>query len=252
MNGLGHSSLLLLPLAPPGMASFPHGNANCRVLLKSAIPYVGISALPYLQIGRTASRCFMRGTIIPQCLYGKKIFSCSEKRFGGIVLKKEGFSVLRSGSSSNSSASEDASSDQTEKAPFGYTRKDVLLIGLGVTVLGIALKSGLEFVGVDPLQAGNVVQLVLVLGLTVGWIATYIFRVSNKEMTYAQQLRDYEYKVMEKRLDGLTEAELEALLEQVEEEKRRFTGGEQAHVEEGKGQVGTILELKFLCDEGGI
>ena len=55
----------------------------------------------------------------------------------------------------------------------------------------------MQYVGVDPLQAGNVVQLVLVLGLTVGWISTYIFRVSNKEMTYAQQLRDYENKVME-------------------------------------------------------
>lgn len=55
----------------------------------------------------------------------------------------------------------------------------------------------LQFAGFDPLQAGNVVQLVLVLGLTVGWISTYIFRVSNKEMTYAQQLRDYESKVME-------------------------------------------------------
>ncbi|KAK4395593.1 hypothetical protein Sango_1713600 [Sesamum angolense] len=111
--------------------------------------------------------------------------------------------------------------------PFGYTRKDVLLIGLGVTVAGIGLESGLEYLGVDPLQAGNVVQLVLVLGLTVGWISTYIFRVSNKEMTYAQQLRDYEVKVMEKRLESLTEAEIEALLEQVEEEKRRLAGGEQ-------------------------
>lgn len=55
----------------------------------------------------------------------------------------------------------------------------------------------MQYLGVDPLQAGNVVQLVLVLGLTVGWISTYIFRVSNKEMTYAQQLRDYEDKVMQ-------------------------------------------------------
>ncbi|EXB61735.1 hypothetical protein L484_008803 [Morus notabilis] len=140
-----------------------------------------------------------------------------------------------------------------QPTPFGYNRKDVLLIGLGVTVLGIGLKSGLEFVGVDPLQAGNVVQLVLVLGLTIGWISTYIFRVSNKEMTYAQQLRDYEKKVMElkgylpelfpvthilngkmistldlqRRLEGLSEAELEALLEQVEEEKRRLASGDQ-------------------------
>lgn len=28
--------------------------------------------------------------------------------------------------------------------PFGYSRKDVLLIGLGVTLAGIGLKSGLE------------------------------------------------------------------------------------------------------------
>ncbi|ONI09369.1 hypothetical protein PRUPE_5G234700 [Prunus persica] len=128
-------------------------------------------------------------------------------------------------SSSDSNGTEDDSSDQAKKKPFGYSRKDVLLIGLGVTGIGIGLKSGLEFAGVDPLQAGNVVQLVLVLGLTIGWISTYIFRVSNKEMTYAQQIRDYENKVMEKRLEGLTEAELEALLEQVEEEKRRL--GEQ-------------------------
>lgn len=55
----------------------------------------------------------------------------------------------------------------------------------------------MQFAGVDPMQAGNVVQLVLVLGLTLAWISTYMFRVSNKDMTYAQQLRDYEDKVME-------------------------------------------------------
>ncbi|KAK4715713.1 hypothetical protein R3W88_014051 [Solanum pinnatisectum] len=128
--------------------------------------------------------------------------------------------------SSEPSGSSDGALGQ-EKTPFGYTRKDVLLIGVGVTLLGVGLKSGLEFLGFDPLQAGNVVQLVLVLGLTVGWISTYIFRVSNKEMTYAQQLRDYESKVMEKRLESLTEAELQVLLEQVEEEKTRLTSGEE-------------------------
>lgn len=45
-----------------------------------------------------------------------------------------------------------------KQAPFGYTRKDVLLIGIGVTVFGIGLKSGLEvtwllslLLGVTPL-----------------------------------------------------------------------------------------------------
>uniref|UniRef100_A0A2N9EE20 Uncharacterized protein n=1 Tax=Fagus sylvatica TaxID=28930 RepID=A0A2N9EE20_FAGSY len=144
-----------------------------------------------------------------------------------MLSKKVIFSFTRSSTASNSSGSDNGSSDQAKQKSFGYSRKDVLLIGLGVTAIGIGLKYGLEFAGVDPLQAGNVVQLVLVLGLTVGWISTYIFRVSNKEMTYAQQLRDYESKVMQKRLDGLTEAELEALLEQVDEEKRRQASGEQ-------------------------
>lgn len=55
----------------------------------------------------------------------------------------------------------------------------------------------LQFVGVDSLKAGNVVQLVMVLGLTVGWISTYVFRVSTKEMTYAKQLEDYENRVIQ-------------------------------------------------------
>lgn len=32
----------------------------------------------------------------------------------------------------------------SSQTPFGYTRKDVLLIGLAVTVVGVGLKSGLE------------------------------------------------------------------------------------------------------------
>ncbi|KAL0743428.1 hypothetical protein Bca4012_084941 [Brassica carinata] len=123
--------------------------------------------------------------------------------------------------SESSTETEEDSATKTKKTPFGYTRKDVLLIGVGVTALGIGLESGLEYVGVDPLQAGNAVQLILVLGLTLGWISTYIFRVGNKEMTYAQQLRDYESQVMQKRLESLSEAELEALMEQVDEEKRQ-------------------------------
>lgn len=138
---------------------------------------------------------------VPQCL-----LNGTRKTFSGTKLSTNHHHRRFSISSSNSSGSNDLDRDtssnnnQTKtkpKTPFGYSRKDVILIGLGVTFLGIALKSGLEFAGFDPLQAGNVVQLVLVLGLTVGWISTYIFRVSNKEMTYAQQLRDYESKVME-------------------------------------------------------
>eukprot|EP00250_Pteridium_aquilinum_P026435 c33009_g1_i1 orf=355-963(-) len=116
----------------------------------------------------------------------------------------------------------ESNGETDEKTPFGYTRKDVLLIGLGLTAVGVGLKYGLEFLGVDSLRAGNVVQLVMVLGLTVGWISTYVFRVSTKEMTYAKQLEDYENKVIQKRLEELPEAELETLLAQVEEEKQQL------------------------------
>ncbi|GFQ05360.1 hypothetical protein PHJA_002680100, partial [Phtheirospermum japonicum] len=151
-------------------------------------------------------------------------FPFTKRTYFSSISKKLRSTIPRCSGSSGSSGDKDETSNQN-KTPFGYSRKDVLLIGLGVTVAGVGLKSGLEYLGVDPLQAGNVVQLVLVLGLTVGWISTYIFRVSNKEMTYAQQLRDYEGKVMQKRLESLTEAEIQALLEQVEEEKRSLAGG---------------------------
>ncbi|KAJ4750968.1 transmembrane protein [Rhynchospora pubera] len=128
--------------------------------------------------------------------------------------------IARSGSSSSSEGSE-TDAKLTDEQEFGYSRKDVLLIGVGVTAAGYGLKYGLELLGVDPLQAGNVVQLIIVLGMTIGWIASYMFRVANKDMTYAKQLKDYEKKVMEKRLESLSEAELAALLEQVEEEKGR-------------------------------
>lgn len=175
-----------------------------------------------------------RRSTLPDFFYFQNLCNTSTTPFTrrvslGLSTRNNFLGVPRStgSSSSNGNTQNPEVSPKQEKVPFGYTRKDVLLIGVGLTVFGIGLESGLEFFGVDPLQAGNVVQLVLVLGLIVGWISTYMFRVGNKDMTYAQQLRDYENKVMEKRLEGLTEAELEALLEQVEEEKSGMARREQ-------------------------
>lgn len=137
-------------------------------------------------------------------------------------LKKLRLFSSRTEADSSSRTEADSSSIAQGKTPFGYTRKDVLLIGLGLTAFGFGLESGLEFIGLDSIKAGNAVQLIMVLGLTFGWISSYIFRVASKDMTYAQQLRDYENKVMQKRLEELPEAELEVLLAQVEEEKQRL------------------------------
>lgn len=63
---------------------------------------------------------------------------------------------------------------------FGYSRKDVLLIGAGIFGGGFAMYYGLQAGGVSAGMAGNFVQLFVVLGLCVGWIGSYIFRVANK------------------------------------------------------------------------
>ncbi|XP_060670725.1 uncharacterized protein LOC107418510 isoform X7 [Ziziphus jujuba] len=184
-----------------GMAIVTPGNiTNAGILCEKGVTSsVGILALPHLRARARAFDGLVRGNAVCQSFYMKTAFPFQPRGSEGITSKRVIYTIPRSSNSSNSSDSKDDSSDQA------------------------------KFAGVDPLQAGNVVQLVLVLGLTIGWISTYIFRVSNKEMTYAQQLRDYENKVMEKRLEGLSEAELEALLEQVEEEKRRLTSGEQVN-----------------------
>ncbi|KAL7099180.1 hypothetical protein ACP275_09G066600 [Erythranthe tilingii] len=192
-----------------------------------SISLVGLSPFPFHQPTKIPAHSFFKERTYSQKVSTLGASTFSKATSSSSKSKRLLSTIPRCSDSSNLSGDKDEENSKKEKTPFGYSRKDVILIGVGVTGLGIGLKSGLEYVGVDPLQAGNVVQLVLVLGLTVGWISTYIFRVSNKEMTYATQLRDYEDKVMQKRLESLTEAEIVALVEQVEEEKRQLAAGEQ-------------------------
>jgi hypothetical protein len=63
---------------------------------------------------------------------------------------------------------------------FGYSRKDVILIGVGLIGLGYAMYYGLQALGMEAGYAGNWVQLIVFLGICVGWVSTYIFRVATK------------------------------------------------------------------------
>lgn len=67
---------------------------------------------------------------------------------------------------------------------FGYSRKDVLIIGASIFGGGFAMYYGLQAGGLSAGMAGNFVQLFVVLGLCIGWIGSYIFRVANK-VSYA-------------------------------------------------------------------
>jgi len=51
------------------------------------------------------------------------------------------------------------------------------------------------------------------------WTSTYVFRVANKDMTYAKQLRDYENAVIQKRFEELNTDQVDALMDEIYPEK---------------------------------
>ena len=67
---------------------------------------------------------------------------------------------------------------------FGYSRKDVILVGVGLLVAGVLLYNGLQALGIPAIRAGNYVQIIFVLGLCIAWVASYVFRVANKVCSF--------------------------------------------------------------------
>lgn len=92
------------------------------------------------------------------------------------------FSCASSNSSQDETASKESSgSDAEAESPlknteFGYSRKDVILIGVGLIVFGYVLYYGLQAAGMEPGMAGNWVQLIIFFGICVGWVGSYLFR----------------------------------------------------------------------------
>ena len=97
-------------------------------------------------------------------------------------------------------------------------RIDAIAIGLGFFVAGGLAYVLLQAIGLDSQQAGIWSQALLVGGLVI-WLLTYLFRVGTKQMTYNQQLKDYEDAILQKRLDEMTPEELEKLQAEIEQEK---------------------------------
>lgn len=79
--------------------------------------------------------------------------------------------------------------------------------------------------GMEDTKVGAYVGAIFVLLSNVAWASTYVFRVANKDMTYAKQLRDYENAVLQKRLDELADEEITALMEEIEQEEDNQPGG---------------------------
>lgn len=98
-------------------------------------------------------------------------------------------------------------------------RIDALGISLGIFVAAGLVYLALQLFGLDGIQAGIWTQTLLVIGLII-WSLTYLFRVGTKNMTYNQQLKDYEEAVMQKRLEEMSPEELAQLQQELEQEKK--------------------------------
>jgi hypothetical protein len=98
-------------------------------------------------------------------------------------------------------------------------RIDALGISLGIFVAAGLVYLALQLFGLDGIQAGIWTQTLLVIGL-IGWSLTYLFRVGTKNMTYNQQLKDYEEAVMQKRLEEMSPEELAQLQQEIEQEEK--------------------------------
>ena len=98
-------------------------------------------------------------------------------------------------------------------------RIDAIGITLGIFIAGGITYLIFQVVGFDSVSAGIWTQTLLVVGL-IGWLSTYLFRVSTKSMTYNRQLEDYEEAVLQKRLEAMTPEELAKLQAEVEAEKQ--------------------------------
>ncbi len=73
--------------------------------------------------------------------------------------------------------------------------------------------------GLDATNAGVWSQVVLV-GVLLAWVSTYLFRAVTQTMTYNQQLDDYKKAVLTKKLAEMSPEERESLLAEVEAEKK--------------------------------
>ena len=83
------------------------------------------------------------------------------------------------------------------------TRGGVIVWSIILVLVPVGFYNYFVSTGMEETKVGATVGAVFVLLSNVAWASTYIFRVANKDMTYAKQLRDYENAVLQKRLDEL-------------------------------------------------
>ncbi len=97
-------------------------------------------------------------------------------------------------------------------------RIDAISITVGIFAAGGLAYIILKIAGLQGMEAGIWSQLLLVGGL-IGWVATYLLRVTGQKMTYHQQREAYEEAFFKKKLEELTPEELAKLQAELEQEE---------------------------------
>eukprot|EP00903_Cladosiphon_okamuranus_P009480 g9034.t1 len=98
------------------------------------------------------------------------------------------------------------------------TRGGAVVVPTLSLLLPLGAYGALTAVGVDGGKAGAWVGVGYTLIGLIAWVGSYFFRVATKNMTYAVQLKNYEQAVIEKRFSELEEEEVDALLDEVNEQ----------------------------------
>ncbi|CAM9409403.1 unnamed protein product [Ectocarpus sp. 13 AM-2016] len=98
------------------------------------------------------------------------------------------------------------------------TRGGAVVVPTLSLLLPLGAYGALTAVGVDGSKAGAWVGVGYTLIGLIAWVGSYFFRVATKNMTYAVQLKNYEQAVIEKRFSELEEEEVDALLDEVNEQ----------------------------------
>jgi hypothetical protein len=116
--------------------------------------------------------------------------------------------------------------DSNEEGPFDLaawfnpnTRGGVIVWSMLLLIVPVGINNYLVSTGLESTKVGAWVGFSFVVLSMVGWASTYLFRVANKDMTYARQLKEYENAVLQKRLEELADDEIDALMEEIDKEE---------------------------------
>lgn len=127
-----------------------------------------------------------------------------------------------------------------------FNNRGGIIVGTVACVIGgIGIKNLFQLYGVDELQSGIYTTGVTMVGL-LAWTFTYFTRVATKSTTYAEQLKQYEQAVMIRRLEELTDEEIEALCAEVgvsEADLQEAMSETQKETAETKSQKEKVLAL---------